>query len=412
MQRRSSRHRTLRLLAWFAGAVAPAAGCGHAAASSPQAVAGHPVLGPDPIPVQWVLAEERQLPDQIVVTGDLRADAAIDLCSETEGRIVRVSLERGQTVATGAVVVELDDRDATNRLAEAQALEAQIEARLGLAANGEFDPEQAPDVRLARANMERAGREAERYARLVGDGAVARSLQDVERTNFEAAKQKHAAEIDRIREQYRSLQAQQARVALAAKVLEDTKVRAPWSGAVLVRHVDVGQYVRKGDRLASLVKTDLLRVQLAIPEPYAAAVQPGQRVELDVRTRPGEPFAGKVTFVGPGLDATSRALAVELVVDNPERRLQPGSFVTAHVELGASHPSVVVAPAAVAAVDGVAHVFVVAGDRLEQRLVQLGRSLGGAVEVVRGLAAGEKVVIQGSARLIDGALVAAGAAGE
>lgn len=411
MSRRSYRLRALRFLVPLASAFAPAAGCSHAALSAPPAVATD-VLVPGPMPVEWVLAEERQLPEQVVVTGDLRADAAIDLCSEAEGRVVRVALERGQNVEEGSIVIELDSRDAQNRLAEAEALQAQIEARLGLAISGSFDPEQAPDVRLARANMERAEREAGRYARLVADGAVARSLHDVERTNHEVAKEKYAAELDRMREQYRSLQAQQARVALAKKALDDTRVRAPWSGSVLVRLVDVGQYVRKGDRLASLVKTDVLRVQLAVPESYAAAVQPGQSAQLDVRMRPGLPFAGTVTWVGPGLDAASRALTVELVIDNADRRLQPGAFVTACLDLPASRPSVVLAWNAVAASDGVHHVFVVAGERLEKRLVQIGRHVGGVVEVVRGLAAGEKVAIQGTARLEDGVLVAAEAAGE
>ncbi len=410
MTRPVSRLRALRIPLFVASVFAPATGCGNATAATPASPAI--AMADAPIHVAWTLAEERLLPKQLVVTGELRAFAEIDVCSEAEGRVVKASLERGQRVAAGAVLVELDPRDANNRLAEAEAVQAQIEARLGLAVHGDFDPEATPDVRLARANMERAQREAKRYERLVADGAVAKSLQDVERTNFEVARQKHAAEVDRMREQFRSLQAQQARVALATKALDDTCVRAPWCGTVQETYVDPGQYVKKGERLARLVDVDTLRVVLSVPESEAAAVRPGQTVRLSVRSRPGEVFEGRLDHVGAGLDASSRALSVEALVPNVVQRVQPGSFATARIDSASTLPSVVIGWNAIATADGVHHVFVVDGERLEKRLVQLGREVDGFVEIVRGLAAGEKVAIQGEARLVDGAVVAAEAAGE
>jgi RND family efflux transporter MFP subunit len=408
--RRFSPLRALRVPLLLAGAFSPAAGCGHAAAANPAPASEAPA--PAPIHVAWITAEERLLPEQIVVTGDLRPESRIDVSAETEGRVVDAALERGQTVHAGDLLVELDQRDAKSRLAEAEAVQAQFEARLGLAVRGTFDPEQTPDVRLARVNMERAKTEAGRYERLVADGAVARSLHDVERANHEVAKERHAAEVDRMRETWRSLQAQQARVALARKAVEDTQIRAPWSGVVQECLVDEGQYVKKGERLAVLVKVDALRTALAIPESHAAAVRQGQKVALAVRSRPGEEFPGFVTWVGPGLDTASRSLTVEVLVDNADGRLQPGAFATARLDLPATRPSVVVAWNAIASANGVHHVFVIDGDRLEKRLVQIGRDVDSRVEVVRGLAAGEKVAIEGSARLIDGAIVAAAAVGE
>lgn len=410
MTRRSFPSRALRVPLLLAGALLPAAGCGHAAAANPAPTPDAPL--PTPVQVTWVTAEERLLPEQVVVTGDLRAEARIDVSAEVEGRVVGVALERGQTVRAGELLVELDPRDAKNRLAEAEAVQAQIEARLGLADRCTFDPEQTPDVRLARVNMERAKTEAGRYERLVTDGAVARSLHDVERANYAVAKERHAAEVDRMRESWRSLQAQQARVAMARKAVEDTQLRAPWSGVVHECLVDEGQYVKKGERLAVLVKVDSLRTALAVPEARAAAVRQGQKVVLAVRSRPGEEFEGFVTWVGPGLDTASRSLTVEVLVDNVDGRLQPGAFATARIDLPAVQPSVVVACNAIVSTHGIHHVFVIDGDRLGKRLVQIGRDLDGVVEVVRGLAAGEKVAIVGSARLVDGAIVAAAAAGE
>lgn len=406
----ASRLRILRLPILLASAFAPATGCGPAIAApkDPPIV----VTDPAPIHVAWTLAAERLLPTQVTVTGELRAYAEIDVCAEAEGRVVSAGLERGQHVGADAVLVELDARDATNRLAEAEAMQAQIEARLGQAIGATFDPEEVPDVRLARANMERAQREAARYERLVADGAVAKSLYDVERTNFEVARQKHAAELDRMREQFRSLQAQQARVALARKALADMQVRAPWAGSVHEVYVDPGQYVKRGERLARLVDVDRLRVVLSVSEGEVAAVRSGQTVHVVVRSRPGEVFEGRIEHVAAGLEAASRTLSVEAIVPNAGHDLQPGSFATARIDVAARRPSTVVAARAIAAADGAHHVFVVDGERLVKRLVQVGRTGDGFVEVVRGLAAGEKVVLLGETRLFDGAVVAADAAGE
>lgn len=407
MSRRPLPFRALRFLLPFAGALASAS-CRHAEVQPNPSPAMHTA---EPLWIASTAATTRLLPERIAVTGELRADAAIELCAETEGRVLRAGCERGQVVPLGALLVELDGREPASRLAEAEAVQAQITARLGPALGDSFDPEQAPEVRLARVNLERAAKEAGRYARLVADGAVARSLHDVERANHEVARERHAAEIDRVEELYGSLLAQRARVALARKAVDDTRVLAPWAGAVLARHVDVGQWVKKGDRLLSLVKTDVLRVELAVPECHAGAVRPGQAVQLESRASTGT-FAGTIAHVGPGLDAGSRSRTVEVVVDNADGRLQAGSFVTATIELPGSLPSVVVDRAAVVAHESGNHVFVVAGDRVQKRFVQLGRDVGDVVEVRRGLAAGEQVVVQGVDRLIDGARVAADAAGE
>ncbi len=366
---------------------------------------------PEPLAVETVTIKARALPGALDVTGALMADAQTDVASETEGRVVQVLIERGQVVAAGAVVARLDDQDAGNQLKEALAIEAQTHAKLGLTPGKPFDAQQTPEVRQARVTLERMEVDFQRYEQLVRQGAVSRSEYDVKRNDYLAQKEQVEVRTNEARQLYQTLQAQGARVAMARKTLADTTIRAPYAGLIMEKLVNVGQYVPKGGKVAVLVRVDPLRVELAIPEAAVSAVRKGQKVSFTVQTYPGRPFEGVVAYVGPALKADSRSLVVEAMVPNRRGELQPGLFATARIELPAGPPMPMAPAGAVRTEAGVSRLFVAAGGRAELRFVQLGRAVDGQVEVLRGLAAGERVVTSAPATLADGAPVTDRAAG-
>jgi membrane fusion protein (multidrug efflux system) len=377
------------------------AGCGNSEAK-PSAL---PEAAAKPMAVSLVSAEERMLPVGLDVTGALMADAQTDVASEIDGRVTQVLVERGQAMSEGAVLVRMDDRDAISQLQEAEAMEAQTRERLGLV-NGEFfDPLKTPDVRQARAIMDRAEADYQRFKQLLDEGAISRSEHDLRRTDFLTAKAQYETTINQVRQLFQTLQAQKARVAMARKALEDTVIRAPFRGQVAEKHANVGRYAKKGDKLVTLVRVDPLRVELSVPEAAAASIQKGQKVSFTVQTHPDRSFSGTIAYVGPALRTDSRALVVEALVPNAGGLLQPGFFATARIELSATRPSVLVPTAAVRTEAGVARVFVTKGDRVELRFVQVGREASGLVEILRGVTAGERVVVQTGEGLTDGAPV-------
>jgi RND family efflux transporter MFP subunit len=392
----------------FAGLLALAlatGGCGDSEAKNP-AVAPPP----RPIAVTTALAEARALPGDLDVTGTLQADAQTDVASESSGRVLAVNVERGTVVKAGAVLARIDAEDARSALREAEATAAQTHARLGLAGGETFDATRTAEARRARAAMERAELEYQRYAKLVETGFVSRSEYDLRRMEATTAREQYESALNEARQLYQSLLAQRARVDIARRALADTDVRAPYDGLVAEKHVTVGQYLQKGARVATLVRIDPLRVELIVPESAVAAVRRGQKVSFGVQAYPGQRFDGLIAYVGPSLKADSRALVVEALVPNPQGRLQPGLFATARIELPAGAPSVLVPTAAVRTEAGVSKLWVVRKDRVEMRLVQLGREVGDRVEALRGLAAGEQVVAAYSDSLQDGALVSASTA--
>jgi membrane fusion protein (multidrug efflux system) len=396
--------RTLKApLSWLA--LAPLAGlllagCGDSEARNPARVEP-----PAPVAVMTAAAQSRSLPGEIDVTGTLVADAQTEVASEGSGRVLAVTIERGSAVRAGAVLATLDSDDARNALREAEATEAQTQARLGLEPGAAFDPARTPEARKARVVLERAEAEHARYAKLVDMSAVSRSDYDLRRMEALSAREQYETTLNETRQLHQALLAQRARVAIARKALDDMAVRAPFDGLVAEKHVTVGQFLPRGARVATLVRVDPLRIELIVPESAVAAVRKGQRVSFTVQTYPDARFDGTVAYVGPSLRPDARALVAEALVPNPAGRLQPGLFATARIELPATKPTVLVPAAAVRTQAGVSSLWVTRDSRAEQRLVQLGRQVGDLVEVVRGVAAGEAVVTTFDERLTDGAPV-------
>jgi membrane fusion protein, multidrug efflux system len=377
-------------------------GCGNTEAKLPAKTDEAPA----PIVVSVATAHERALPTTLDVTGTLMADAQTDIASEIEQRVVEILVERGQYVAAGQVVARMDDQDARNQLREAEAVEAQIRERLGLNNGQDFDPMKTPEVRQARATMERAEADYKRFVQLLDEGAVSRAEHDLRRADSLAAKAQHDTAVNQMRQTYQSLLAQKVRVAMARKAVEDTVIRAPWSGVIAEKAANAGRYTKKGDRIATIVRIDPLRIELTVPEGAVASVRKGQKVSFAVQSYADRKFEGTIAYVGPAVRTDSRALVVEAIVPNAKGLLQPGLFATAHIELPAGRPSVIVPAAAVRNDGGVSKVFVAMNDRAEVRIVQIGRDVGGSVEILRGLQTGERVVSRQVDGLADGSPIA------
>jgi RND family efflux transporter MFP subunit len=219
---------------------------------------------------------------------------------------------------------------------------------------------------------------------------------------MEAARQQYEAAKNGASQQFQSLQAARARVTLARKAFADTVVRAPFTGAVAERLVSVGDYVTRGTKVAVVVRTNPLRVKLTVPEQFISSVAAGQPVNFEVDAYPGRRFEGKVQFVSPSLQADQRALTVEAVVPNPKGELKPGLFATARIEQRDRTPGVLVPATAVQTSAGTSHVFVVAGEKAEERIVTTGQTVGELVEITQGLKAGERVATRNVGQLVDG----------
>ena len=362
---------------------------------------------PEPTAVAIRVAPvERQPIDRFLrVTGSLAADEQADVAAETAGRVIGTPVERGTRVTAGTVLIRVSATEADASVREAEANAAQLEARLGLANRQTFDAAHVPDVLNAKASLDWAEAEFARIKSLLDQKVVSQAEYEQRLTQVQAARQQYQSALNGAQQSFRSLQAARARVDLARKSAADTLVRAPFAGIVAERLVSTGDYVTRGMKVATVVRIDPVRVELTVPEQYLSLVKAGQQVRLTVDAYPGDVFTAKVRFVSPALKKDQRALTVEAVAENADNRLKPGLFATALLQQPAAAPALLVPSSAVETVAGTSRVYVVAGTRVEERIVTIGEKIGDRLELATGVKAGERVAANPRGKLSDGVRV-------
>jgi membrane fusion protein, multidrug efflux system len=418
----SRNHRQLKLwtaLALVFALAALAASCGRSnAKANANDKAANPNATPEPVVVTSAAAIVRSLPRFVEATGSLAGDEQTDVAPNVGGRVASVSVDLGTYVRKGAPLVRLDPADAKLRLEQlqAQAQQAQsavrqAEERIGLRPGQQFDVTRVAEVGAARAALDLAEKQLRRFDKLIESGDVSRAQYDQQRAQRDQLQQQYDAALAAARQNYAGIAtaraaaaAAEAQVAQARKSIADTTIYAPISGYVSDRPADVGEYVTTASKIATIVRTNPLRLRIDIPEQYITLVRPGQTVAVTTSAYADRTFNGRVARISPNVTAASRTLTVEAEVENGEGLLKPGEFATVRIQLPQPEPAVLVPASAVRTEETTSHVFVLANGHVEDRLVQLGQRDGDLVEV-KGVKEGELVATSNLEQLKDGALV-------
>jgi len=392
----------VRSLCLFSTLAFVAAGCGGAA--SPEARTATAPAGDVPaVTVTTSVAVERQISRYVAVTGTLAAQEQADVASEIAGRVVSTPVERGTRVTAGSVLVQIAETEVRAQAEEAGANTAQLEARLGLSGgSAEFAIDRVPEVANARAAADLAQADFDRARMLLERKLLPQADFEKSRAQADAAGRQYDIARNAAEQQYQALVAARARMTMARKALADAVVRAPFDGIVDERLVSVGDYVIRGTKVASVMRTTPLRVELTVPGQYLSSIAAGRAVSLEVDAYPGRTFTGQVRYVSPAVRADSRALIIEAVVPNESGELKPGLFATARIEQASQTPAVLVPSDAVRADAGVSRVFVVVGDTAEERIVTTGQTVEDLIELTSGVKAGDTVATSNVGRIADG----------
>ncbi len=193
---------------------------------------------------------------------------------------------------------------------------------------------------------------------------------------------------------------------LAGRQLRDTEIRAAFDGYVEKRLVNLGELVKTQMPVMAIVRLDPLKVTAELPERMAPWISDGRPVELHVDAYRDRTFTGKVTRISPVVNPATRAFPFEAVVPNTDAALKPGTFARVHVESGKVDDVLTLPFAALQYRYGVNRVFVVKGDRLALRELQVGERLGDRIEIAGGVKEGEQVAVTDVDTLADGTVVA------
>jgi membrane fusion protein (multidrug efflux system) len=302
---------------------------------------------PADTPVAVVVAEAQResFPLSVEALGNARANEAVEIRPVITATLTRIQFDEGQFVEAGTVLAELENVEPLSALAAARAGLAESEAQ---------------------------------YQR----------LSQLYKTNVVA--QSELAEVTARRE------ADLAAVAAAEQRLAHTVIRAPFDGRLGLRRVSAGSLVGPDTVITTLDDTGAIKLDFDVPEVFLALLDPGLTVNARSAAYPDRVFLGEVTSVDTRIDPVSRTVTVRALLDNDERLLRPGMFLTVSL-LREDLDALMIPEQAIVPERSQQFVWFVDETNVAQlREVRTGRRRPGQVEILGGLAAGDRVIIEGT----------------
>jgi membrane fusion protein, multidrug efflux system len=331
------------------------AGCSGGETNSAQAAEGE--LVGRIVSVEVAAVQARPFTDYVQVVGQVKANQDVTVSAEETGPIRELLVQKGSLVRAGQPIARIDDR-----LLRAQAEQAASEAALAVETY-------------------------ERQRRLWEDERI-------------------GTEIAYLRAQYGARTAQAGARALRER-LERTVVRAPISGLLDDRFVEVGTMVMPGTPIARIVDVSSVKVTGGVPERFAGEVQRGAVARIAIDGPGAREYEGRIGFVGSSVEEQTRTFPVEVLVSSPGGALKPGMIATVRVARGAIDSALVIPQEAVIRTESGYVAFVAvengAGEtRAEARAVTLGATQANQVVVTSGLSAGDRIVVVGQGKIAAG----------
>jgi len=346
------------------------------------------------------------IPRKIEFVGSLAGAEQVTLSSEVEGTVETVRTDLGDPVRRGQVLVSLVPDEFLQRKEQARAELDQVSARLGIPSGTEVaDIEKTSLVRKSLAEFDNARKDLERRKDLAGKNLIAMKDVDDADARFLVAEANVRAAREEANNLLATLRAKKAALAIAEKKLRDTAVKSPIDGFIESRMVSTGEYVKVGTPLFRIVDDRTIRLLGEVPEFYAASLTAGLPVELSVDGRPGKTYRGTLKRISPASNAANRAIQVEGNFPNANRELKSGFFGKGAILLRVDPDGVSVPKQAIVTFAGVEKVFVVDNNAARERRVKLGQDLGDRIEIVEGIAAGDRVAVSRTGKLVEGSRV-------
>jgi len=329
-----------------------------------QAMAGEfAAMQPPPDAVTTIVAARQEWPATLNAIATVAAVQGVTVSADLPGLVDRIAFDSGKTVQKGDILVQLNTRQEQAQLAGAES-----------------------QLQLARVNFER-------MQGLVQQGAVSRAEYDAA-----AAEHKQA----------------EARLGEIRATIERKTIRAPFSGLLGLRQVNLGQYLTGGDPVVPLQSVDPVYVNFGVPQQEASQMRTGRSVRITVGELGDNEFTGRVSAINSVVDQTTRNVQVQATLANPGAKLRPGMFVQAQVMLGSARPVVALPASAISYAPYGDSVFVVSDMKnpqgqtyrgVRQQVVKLGDARGDQIAVLSGINPGEEIVSSGVFKLRNGAPV-------
>jgi len=361
--------------------------------------------GVGPVPVVVSTVTRSSIPVYLNGLGNVTAYYTVTVKSRVDGQLMKVLFNEGDLVQAGQTLIEIDPRPYQVALEQAQGQLLRDQAQLGQA-----------QANLTRdtANQKYAQAEADRYARLVDQGIIAKDQGEQLRSNADALNGTLTADQAAIESARAQITADQSAIDSAKLQLTYSKVTAPITGVVGLRQVDPGNIVHAADANGMVVITQLqpITVLFTIPEDNLPQVtqklRSGAHLPVDAFNRDNSRklASGMLVTLDNQIDNTTGTSKLKAVFDNADNALFPQQFVNMRLLVDTLTNQIVVPNVAVQNGQQGTFVYVVDEDsRVHLKPVQVGVTTEASADILNGLSDGDRVVVDGTDRLIENAQV-------
>lgn len=310
-------------------------------------------VGPQPVFVDVTQVKTANIPNAVSALGSLSGVRVVIISAESDGRIAGIHFKSGQEVDQGMPIVELDN------------VQAQADYQSAVTA-----------MKLARTKYERS--------KLLLNQAISQQ----ELATLKA-----------------DMESKEAAVKSKLATLNQKITTAPFSGVLGVFHVQIGDYVKAGDPLVTLINTSQLRADYQLPESFFPELKLDQLVTITSSTYPKKVFYGTVSFISPTVNSDTHSISIQALVPNDMKLLLPGMFVHVSHQISVSKNTAVVPEEAIQADVKGYYVYKVMGDKVGQIYIKIGARLDNQAQVLSGLKIGDTIVVAGQQKLDDGSVV-------
>ncbi|MFZ5648285.1 MAG: efflux RND transporter periplasmic adaptor subunit [Bacillota bacterium] len=346
--------------------------------------------------VSVIKVAKSDMTSNLTIGGKISPLEEIKVVPKSSGKVARVNCDVGQAVASGTVLIELENSDIQARLDSARAALAVSEANLEKA---------RAQLEKNRIQVDDAKRSFDRKKALFEAGAISLSDFEAARSAYETAQKDYDINAAGLASSQASVNQSRASLRQSEVDMENSVVRSPISGIVASRSVNAGEFVTNSTAAVVVVNIDSVEVSASLTEEEINHVRAGQEVNVAVTAASPSPFKGKVTRISPAADAKSKTYPIWVSIANPEKLLKPGMF--AEIKLVSIKRQGVLAVPAEVVLERNGHnvVFVAEGEKAVERKVKVGLTGEGKKEITEGLAEGDSLIVTGLQGIRNGAPV-------
>lgn len=304
--------------------------------------------------VEVAAVTQMNIPISVNAVGVLQAVQSINISPQSPGVLTGINYQPGTLVQAGTPLFQFDNRIFVASLNSANA-----------------------DFKVAQMTYNRS-------TQLAKQGALSKAELDQNQANYSKAK---------------------AQVDMSQTLLDQTTLKAPFTGYVGPKNVSVGDYVKVGQVLTTLTDRSQLLVNYSLPEKYLSKVKMGDSVSVKITENGDKLYQGKVMYISPTIDVSTHSVAMQAQIPNPNNDLTPGSFVRVTQNLGMINNAVVVPRQSLVATISGSKIFIVKNNKAVQMDVDTGESNADFIEIKNAKIVGDQVVIAGQQQLQNGSPV-------